>query len=63
MTPEIYRFRFTPEVPMDRARDLVVFAQASLGLTCSSRIRRRREERRGRIPRHMQPGGGWKGPR
>lgn len=26
VTPEIYRFRFTPEVPMDRARDLVARA-------------------------------------
>ena len=26
MTPEIYRFRFTPKVPMDRARDLVAHA-------------------------------------
>jgi len=26
ITPEIYRFRFTPEVPMDRARDLVAHA-------------------------------------
>jgi len=26
MTPEIYRFRFTPEVSMDRARDLVAHA-------------------------------------
>jgi len=26
ITPEIYRFRFIPEVPMDRARDLVAHA-------------------------------------
>ena len=26
MTPEIYRFHFRPEVPMDRARDLVAYA-------------------------------------
>ena len=26
MSPEIYRFRFTPVVPMDRARDLVAHA-------------------------------------
>ncbi len=26
MTPEIYRFHFTPDVPMERARDLVAHA-------------------------------------
>jgi hypothetical protein len=40
VTPEIYRFRFTPEVPMEHARDLV--AQAILlaeGIHGPARVR------------------------